>query len=76
MDGSRKVEAMNYEQQSRRLDRVELDVRPLARTAKAFNMPVVLSTVGVKYGINGPQRFACDSSLKRGQAAAHTNGMF
>ena len=33
-----------------------------------FNMPIVLSTDGVKYGINGPQRFACDSSLKRGQA--------
>ena len=33
---------------------VDLNVRLLARTAKAFNMPVVLSTVGVKYGINGP----------------------
>src|SRR5258705_7619454 len=32
----------------------DLNVRLLARTAKAFNMPVVLSTVGVKYGINGP----------------------
>ncbi len=32
----------------------ELNVRLLARTARAFNMPVVLSTVGVKYGINGP----------------------
>ena len=34
----------------------DLNVRLLARTAKAFNMPVVLSTVGVKYGINGPTR--------------------
>ena len=34
----------------------ELNVRLLARTARAFNMPVVLSTVGVKYGINGPTR--------------------
>jgi len=33
---------------------VDLNVRLLARIAKAFNMPVVLSTVGVKYGINGP----------------------
>src|SRR5579864_2979669 len=33
---------------------VELNVRLLARTAKAFDMPIVLSTVGVGYGINGP----------------------
>jgi nicotinamidase-related amidase len=33
---------------------VELNVRLLAKTAKAFNMPIVLSTVGVGYGINGP----------------------
>jgi nicotinamidase-related amidase len=33
---------------------VDLNVRLLARIAKAFDMPVVLSTVGVKYGINGP----------------------
>jgi nicotinamidase-related amidase len=33
---------------------VELNVRLLARMAKAFNMPIVLSTVGVGYGINGP----------------------
>jgi len=35
-------------------DLVELHVRLLARTAKAFNMPIVLSTVGVGVGINGP----------------------
>ena len=35
-------------------DLVELNVRLLARTAKAFNMPIVLSTVGVGAGINGP----------------------
>lgn len=35
-------------------DQVELNVRLLARTAKAFNMPIVLSTVGVKFGFNGP----------------------
>jgi len=33
---------------------VELNVRLLARTARAFNMPIVLSTVGVAAGINGP----------------------
>ena len=35
-------------------DLVELHVRLLARTAKAFNMPIVLSTVGVGAGFNGP----------------------
>ena len=32
----------------------DLNVRLPARAAKGFNMPVVLSTVGVKYGVNGP----------------------
>jgi nicotinamidase-related amidase len=32
----------------------DLNVRLLARTAMAFNMPVVLSAVGVKYGLNRP----------------------
>lgn len=35
-------------------DLVELNVRLLAKTAKAFGMPIVLSTVGVGYGLNGP----------------------
>src|SRR5476649_225100 len=35
-------------------DLVELHVRLLAKTAKAFGMPIVLSTVGVGYGFNGP----------------------
>ena len=35
-------------------DLVELHVRLLARTAKAFNVPMVLSTVGVQAGFNGP----------------------
>src|SRR5258705_6609075 len=35
-------------------DLVELHVRLLARVAKAFDMPIVLSTVGVGYGFNGP----------------------
>jgi hypothetical protein len=33
---------------------VELNVRLLARDRRAFNMPIVLSTVGVAAGINGP----------------------
>jgi len=32
----------------------ELNVRLLAKTAKAYGVPVVLSTVGVKLGFNGP----------------------
>lgn len=35
---------------------VELHARLLARTAKAFNLPIVLSTVGVQAGFNGPTR--------------------
>lgn len=35
-------------------DMVELHARLLARTAKAFDMPIVLSTVGVELGFNGP----------------------
>src|SRR5271167_2090571 len=35
-------------------DLVGLNVRLLARTARAFGMPIVLSTVGVGYGFNGP----------------------
>ena len=35
-------------------DLVELNVRLLARTAKAYDVPIVLSTVGVTAGFNGP----------------------
>ena len=35
-------------------DMVELNVLLLAKTAKAFDMPIVLSTVGVGFGFNGP----------------------
>ena len=37
-------------------ERIDLNVRLLIKAAKAFNMPVVLSTVGVEAGINGPTR--------------------
>jgi nicotinamidase-related amidase len=35
-------------------DLVELHVRLLARIARALGLPIVLSTVGVAYGFNGP----------------------
>jgi nicotinamidase-related amidase len=35
-------------------DLVELHARLLAKTAKALDMPIVLSTVGVAFGINSP----------------------
>ena len=35
-------------------DLVELNVRLLAKTARAYGMPIVASTVGVKLGFNGP----------------------
>src|SRR5258705_10218354 len=35
-------------------DLVEMHVRLLAKTAKAFEMPIVLSTVGVGYGLKRP----------------------
>jgi nicotinamidase-related amidase len=33
---------------------VDLNIRLLIKAAKAFNMPVILSTVGVKMGVNHP----------------------
>ena len=43
-------------------DLVELHARLLAKTAKAFDVPIVLSTVGVGYGFNGPRsRRSCPS---------------
>src|SRR6202008_4978103 len=41
----------------------DLNVRLGARTAKAFNMPIVLSTVGVKYRINSPTHASILSDL-------------
>jgi nicotinamidase-related amidase len=37
-------------------DLIDLNVRLLIKAAKAFNVPVVLSTVGVEMGVNGPTR--------------------
>ena len=54
-------------------DLVELNVRLLARTAKAFNMPIVLSTVGVEYKINGPTRPLIASDLPGTKAIDRTS---
>src|SRR4051794_9256583 len=42
-------------------DLVEMHVRLLAKTAKAFDMPIVLTTVGV--GFNGPTLPSIQSEL-------------
>jgi nicotinamidase-related amidase len=41
----------------------ELHVRLLARIARALDMPIVLSTVGVKFGINSPTQPALLADL-------------
>ena len=38
--------------QDRRI--IELNIRTLAKMAVAFKIPVILSTVGVEMGVNGP----------------------
>ena len=55
-----------------RADLVELNVRLLARTAKAFNMPIVLSTVGVAARINGPTQPAILAELPGQQVIDRT----
>jgi nicotinamidase-related amidase len=45
-------------------DLVELHVRLLAKTAKAFDVPIVLSTVGVGYGLNRPTLPSIQSELE------------
>jgi nicotinamidase-related amidase len=42
---------------------VELHVRLLAKTARAFDVPIVLSTVGVGFGLNGPTLPSIQSEL-------------
>jgi nicotinamidase-related amidase len=44
-------------------DLIDLNVRLLVKAAMAFNMPVVLSTVGVEMGVNGPTRPSILSEL-------------
>jgi nicotinamidase-related amidase len=45
---------MNVIRSETSADLVELHARMLAKTAKAYDMPIVLSTVGVELGFNGP----------------------
>ena len=45
-------------------DLVELHVRLLAKTAKAFDVPIVLTTVGVAYGLNHPTLPSIQSELE------------
>jgi nicotinamidase-related amidase len=54
-------------------DLAELNVRLLAKTAKAFSIPVMLSTVGVKYGINGPTHASILSELPGVEAIDRTS---
>ena len=42
---------------------IDLNVRLLVKAAKAFNIPVVLSTVGVQMGVNGPTRASIQGEL-------------
>ena len=42
---------------------IDLNVRLLVKAAKAFNMPIVLSTVGVEMGVNGPTRPSITAEL-------------
>lgn len=44
-------------------DQIELNVRFLIKAAKAFDIPVVLSTVGVEMGVNGPTRASIQEEL-------------
>jgi nicotinamidase-related amidase len=44
-------------------DLVDLNVRLIAKAAKAFEVPIVLSTVGVEIGFNGPTRDSVLSEL-------------
>jgi nicotinamidase-related amidase len=45
-------------------DLIELNTRWLARAAKAFGVPIVLSTIGVESGINGPTQPAILAELE------------
>lgn len=44
-------------------EQVELNVRLLIKAAKAFDIPVILSTVGVEMGVNGPTRPSIQNEL-------------
>ncbi len=54
-------------------DLVELNTRLLAKTARALDMPIVLSTVGVGYGFNGPTQPAILAELPGFEAIDRTS---
>jgi len=51
----------------------DLNVRLLARIARALNVPIVLSTVGVKVGINGPTHASILADLPGVEAIDRTS---
>ena len=55
--------------QDRRI--IELNLRTLAKMAVAFKIPVILSTVGVEMGVNGPTVESLRAVLPRGCWSAH-----
>jgi nicotinamidase-related amidase len=56
-------------------DQIELNVRLLIKAAKAFDIPVILSTVGVEMGVNGPTRASIQDELKTGHAVIDRTSM-
>jgi nicotinamidase-related amidase len=54
-------------------DLVDLNVRLLARTAKALDVPIVLSSVGVNLGFNGPTTDSVLSELEGIEAIDRTS---
>ena len=44
-------------------DLAELHVRLLAKTARAFGLPIIASTVGVGFGFNGPTLHSIEAEL-------------
>jgi nicotinamidase-related amidase len=54
-------------------DLANLNVRLLAKAAKAFDMPIVLSTFGVKFGINSPTHASIQSEFPMVEAIDRTS---
>jgi nicotinamidase-related amidase len=54
-------------------EEIELNVRMLVRAANAFSVPVILSSVGVDAGVNGPTRAAILSELPGVKAIDRTS---
>ena len=52
---------------------IELNVKFLIRIAKAFDIPIVFSTVGVDIGVNGPTRPSIQAELPDGKPIDRTS---